>query len=103
MTDRVDVRFSLRGDSRPPLTHVGSDKWARDRLREEASRQLRDRFLASFNADEFWVWTIDRGGLFIWAFVNKEGLEKLRQHPDVLRMRLPELLFLGPELSPLQR
>ena len=104
LTDRVYVSLGLRGgDSLPPLTDVPSEMWARGRVREEAARELQDRFLASFNADELWAWTVPLGQLFISAFVNKDGLEKLRQHPDVLRIRLPHVYRSGPELSPVQR
>ncbi|HUU86029.1 MAG TPA: hypothetical protein VM243_21235 [Phycisphaerae bacterium] len=104
LTDHVYVSLDLRGgDSLPPLTDVPSEMWARGRVREEAARALQDRFLAGFNADEFWPWTVPLGELFISGFVNKEGLEKLREHRDVLGIRLPHVYRLGPELSPVQR
>ncbi|HUU84502.1 MAG TPA: hypothetical protein VM243_13460 [Phycisphaerae bacterium] len=99
LTDRVYVSLDLRGaDSLPPSADAPSEMWDRDRVREEVARELQNRFLASFNADELWAWTVPLGQLFISAFVNKDGLQKLRQHPDVPRIRLPHVYRSGPEV-----
>ena len=102
LTDRVEVTVSLRDDLLPPRTDVSADVWARDRLRKEVVRRARDRFLASFNADELRAWSVSPGHLSMCAFVNREGVEKLGQHPDVRRIQLQRLLF-APEVFPVER
>ena len=89
LTDRVYVSVYLRGKtSLPRPTDVLSEMWTRDRLREDAAKELQDRFLATVSAEEFWVWSRGRGGLGISGYVNQEGLAKLEQHPDVVRVGL---------------
>jgi len=99
LTDRVEVTISPGNHLLPPRTDVSADVWAGDRLRKEAVRQARDRFLAGFSAEELWTWSVCPGDLSIWSFVNREGVEKLAEHPDVERIRLLELVFAPEALS----
>ena len=86
LSDRVDLTVSLRRDTLPDLTDVPSEMWARNRLRRQAEKQLWDKVLSTVNADQFWTWTLLGSG--VSGFASKEGVEKLQQHPDVVRVYL---------------
>ncbi len=86
LTDRVDLTVSLRRDTLPDLTDVPSEMWARNRLRRQALEQLWDKVLSTVNADQFWTWTSLSSG--VSGFATREGVEKLQQHPDVVRVYL---------------
>lgn len=102
LTDRVQVTVSLGDHLLPPRTDVPADVWARDRLRREAARQARDRFLAGFNADELRTWGVFVDCPVICAFVNREGVEKLGQHPDAREVQLERVIY-APEAFPVER
>jgi hypothetical protein len=102
LTDRVEVTVSLSDDLLPPRADVPADAWARDRLRKEAVRQVRDRFLASFSAEELWTWSVYPGQLSMCAFVNREGVEQLGQRTDVMRVNLLQRIP-APEALPVER
>ena len=102
LTDRVEVTVNLGDHLLPPRTDVPADVWARDRLRREAARQARDRFLAGFNADELRTWGVFVDRPVICALVNREGVEKLGQHSDVRGVQLEQLISV-PETFPVER
>ncbi|MCK4659264.1 MAG: hypothetical protein KAV82_07045 [Phycisphaerae bacterium] len=96
LTDRVQVTVSLGDHLLPRRTDVPADVWARDRLRSEAARQARDRFLAGFNADEFRARSVFVDRPVIRALVNREGVEKLGQHSDVRGVQLEQVVYFTP-------
>lgn len=102
LTDRVLVTVVLGDHLLPPRTDEPADGWARDRLRTEAARQARDRFLAGFNADELRTWSVDVDRPVFCAFVNREGVDKLGQHPDARRIHLEQLVYV-PKALPVER
>jgi hypothetical protein len=85
LTDRPYVMVNLRADSLPQLTDEPSEMLARERARREVEKTLQDRILCTISADDFYLQA--RAGSAISGFITPEGLEKLQQHPDVLRIK----------------
>ena len=89
LSDRVDVSIALRDESLPELTDRGPEMRARLELRNQAVKQLQDHVLSTVSADDFWLWVRLSPGLS--GFINKEGLQKLWNHPDVQRIYVKQL------------
>lgn len=94
LADRVDVDVALRGDSLPKLTDDPLKGWAQMQLRKKAVKELQDRVLSTLSADEFW----NSEGVSLTAglsgFITREGFEKLRKHPDLVRINLNRRIHL---------
>ncbi len=65
---------------------------ARWELRQRAERELRDKVLSTIYADDVWLWSGFGSGMT--GLITREGLHKLRRHPDVLRIELPRMVRL---------
>lgn len=86
LTDHVEVMVSLRTDFLPEWSKVPSENRVRLELRNQAENELQDRVLSLVNADEFRL--VARIGPGITGFINRQGVERLWKHPDVLRIGL---------------
>jgi hypothetical protein len=88
LTDRVDVMVSFREDSLPRLTDDRSKMWLQVQLRQQAVRRLQDKVLSTLSADEFWDGAHSSLTAGLSGLINREGLEKLRSDPDLVRINL---------------
>jgi len=77
----VMVALEPKGEPLPQLTHVPGEMHQRGLARDAAVRKLQERVLSTLSADEFWLWT--QLGPGFAGYVNRQGLEKLRKHPEV--------------------
>jgi hypothetical protein len=93
IADWVDVTIVLRGnETLPALTDDPSQMWSLWKMRDEAVRTIQGAFLSSFNGYELRPWSDARAILVLTATVTRDGVDKMRQHPDVETVRLPQLV-----------
>ncbi len=90
LTDRVNVWISLRPDSLPKPEELPSDLRAQNAMIEQANKQLQDRVLTALSADDFCVMSRYTSGMS--GFITQEGLQKLWRHPEVVRVRIQQLM-----------
>lgn len=88
LNDRVDVIVNLRGDTIPEGTEVPSEMLARHELQEQEAYRLQNRVLSAVSADGFWLTARMRGAPTMTGLINREGLETLWKHPDVVGIGL---------------
>jgi hypothetical protein len=96
LTDRVEVMIAFRGDSLPKVTAAPSRIWVRARVRDQVAEGLQDRILSTLNADEFWDLARIPGAAELVGSINRAGLDKIRNHPDLVRIALNRRIQLRP-------
>ena len=87
----VLVSLEPKGEPLPESTHVRSEMHQRWLERDAAVRKLQDRVLSALTADDLWLWTDLGGGSGFAGYINRQGLERLRKHPEVTGIGLNEL------------
>jgi hypothetical protein len=95
-SDRLSVLVSLesKGEPLPTLTDVPGEMHQRGRALRAAERSLRDRVLSTLNADDFWLQTPLGSGFC--GYINRQGLEKLWNHPEVRGIGVNQVERLDP-------
>ncbi len=88
----INISISLTTDAIPRANDLPSGF-----VREQKIREIQDRVLTIVNADEVRVWGKIPWSTLVSAFATRDGLDKLRRSPDIIRVETTSRLIKLPK------